>query len=89
MRIVPPPLSPGQVAVLRLGRQVAAALAREATDPALVLPMADRLAVAALALAVEIEASHRAGVASRDDETRSALATALADLERRGPVRCA
>ena len=87
MRIVLPPPGSDQVASLRLGRRVAAELAHEATDPTAVLTMADRLALATLALAVEIEASRRAGVAPLDDEVRPMLAAALVDLERRGTAR--
>ena len=73
--------------LLRLGRRVAAELAREAINPAAALAMADRLALATLALAVDVEASRRAGVALLDHEVRPMLAAALADLERKSTVR--
>ena len=69
-----------RVAVLRTGRLVAAELAREAIDPLATLTMADRLALAALALAVDLEASRRAGV-EPVAEARDMLATALAEIE--------
>ncbi len=75
--------------VLRVGRRLAAELAGEAIDPATALTMADRLALAtlALALAVDVEASRRAGVAPLDHEVRPMLAAALTDLERQSTVR--
>ena len=73
--------------VLRLGRRVAAELAREAVNPAATLTMADRLALATLALAVDVEASRRAGVAPLDHEVQPMLAAALADIEQKSTVR--
>ena len=83
------PVAAGRPAfdVLRLGRRLAAELAGEAIGPATDLTIADRLALATLALAVDVETSRRAGVAPLDHEVRPMLAAALADLERRGTVR--
>ena len=69
-----------RVAMLRTGRLMAAELAGEAVDPAADLTMADRLALAALALAVDPEASRRAGV-EPVAEAREVLAGALARIE--------
>ena len=82
MKPAPVTRGPDQAAVLELGRRIAADLAREAVDPAAALTMADRLALATLALAVEVETSRRAGVEPLDHEVRPALAAALADIER-------
>jgi hypothetical protein len=71
-----------RVAMLQAGRLVAAELAGEAIDPEAVLTMADRLALATLALAVDLEASRRAGV-EPVAEAREVLAGALARLEGR------
>ncbi len=83
------PVAAGRPAfdVLRLGRRLAAELAGDAVDPAAALTMTDRLALATLALAVDIEASRRAGVEPLDHEVRPMLAAALADLERKSTVR--
>ena len=62
-------------AVLRAGRRVAAELAGEATNPTADLTMSDRLA-----LAVDLEASRRAGV-EPVAEAREVLAGALARIE--------
>ncbi len=78
-----------RAAALWSGRRVVAELVHEATDPTAVLAMSDRLSLATLALAVEVEVSRRAGVASQDAELRSTLATALTALERRSVVRLA
>ena len=48
--------------VLEVSRRIAAELAAEALDPDAGLTLADRIALAALALAVDIKASQRAGV---------------------------
>ena len=69
-----------RVAMLRAGRLVAAELAGEAIDPEAVLTMSDRLALAALALAVDLEASRRAGV-EPVAEAREVLAGALTRIE--------
>ena len=69
-----------RVAILRAGRLVATELAGEAIDPEAVLTMADRLALATLALAVDLEASRRAGV-EPVPEAREVLAGALARIE--------
>ncbi len=67
-------------ATLQLGRLVAAELAGEAIDPEADLTMADRLALATLALAVDLEVSRRAGV-EPIAEAREILAGALARIE--------
>ena len=69
-----------RVAMLRAGRRVAAELAGEAVDPEADLTMADRLALATLALAVDLEASRRAGV-EPVPKAREVLAGALARIE--------
>ena len=69
-----------RVAMLRAGRLVAAELAGEAIDPEAVLTMADRLALATLALAVDLEVSARAGVEPCPN-ARDMLAAALAEIE--------
>ena len=69
-----------RVAMLRAGRLVAAELAGEAIDPLATLTMADRLALATLALAVDLEASRRAGVQPCPN-ARDMLAGALAEIE--------
>lgn len=74
-----PPGHAGFVA-LQLGRRVAAELAGDAVDPAADITMADRIALAALALAVDIEVSARAGVEPIAG-AREALAGALARIE--------
>lgn len=70
----------GRASVLQLGRRVAAELAGEAIDPAADRTMADRLALATLALAVDLEASRRAGV-EPVAEACEVLAGALARIE--------
>ncbi len=65
--------------MLRLGRLVAAELVGEALDPDADLTKADRLALAALALAVDIEVSRRAGVELMAN-AREKLADALAGV---------
>ncbi len=71
-----------RAAVLQKGRRVAAELAGEACDPASPLRMVDRLALATLSLAVDIEASRLAGVEPLTVEVRAGLAEALARIER-------
>ena len=66
--------------MLQAGRRVASDLAAEGVDPAADLTMADRLALCALSLAVDIEASRRAGVAPCPN-ARDMLATALTEIE--------
>ncbi len=68
--------------VLQLGRRVAAQLAGEAVDPAAALTMADRYALATLALAVEAEAAQRAEVEPATAEMLPLLAADLARIER-------
>ena len=74
------PAGHGAFATLQLGRRVAAELAGEAIDPEADLTMADRLALATLALAVDLEVSCRAGV-EPIAEARETLAGALARIE--------
>ena len=74
------PAGHDRASVLQLGRRVAAELAGEATSPASDLSMADRLALATLALAVDLEASRRAGI-EPVAEAREVLAGALARIE--------
>ena len=69
-----------RVAMLRAGRLVAAELAGEAVDRAADLTMADRLALATLALAIDLEVSARAGV-DPCPNARDMLAGALAEIE--------
>ena len=69
-----------RAAMLQLGRRVAGELAGEAIDPETALTMADRLALATLALAVDLEVSARAGV-EPVAEARDVLAEALARIE--------
>ena len=68
--------------VLPLGRRIAAELAGEALDPAAALTIADRMGLATLALAVEVEAARRAGTEPMTAEALPALAAALARFER-------
>ena len=75
------PFPHDRVAMLRAGRLVAAELAGEAVDPEATLTMADRLALATLALAVDLEASLRAGVEPCTTKAREWLADALAEVE--------
>ena len=75
-------LTPHDLAlVLQHGRRVSAELAVEAIDPDADLTMADRLALCSIALAVDIEASRRAGVEPLTDLNREMLAAALAEIE--------
>ncbi len=67
--------------ILLVGRRIAADLAGEACNPVSALPMADRMALAAMALAVEAEAAERAGVDPMTAETLPVLAAALARIE--------
>ena len=69
-----------RAAMLRAGRLVAAELAGEAIDPEAVLTMADRLALCALSLAIDLEVSARAGV-EPCPQARDMLAGALAQIE--------
>ncbi len=71
-----------RAAVLQKGRRIAAELAREACDPASPLHWVDRLALATLSLAVNVEASRLAGVQPLTAEARAHLADALARIER-------
>ena len=73
-----------RAAVLHKSRRIAAELAGEACDPGSDLTMADRLALAALSLAVDVEASRRAGVEPLTAQVRPWLAEELAEIERRG-----
>ena len=68
--------------VLRLGRRIAAELAGQACDPDADMSMADRFALATLSLAVDEEASRRAGVEPLTGETLPLLAADLARIER-------
>lgn len=72
----------GRAAVLQKGRRIAAELAGEACDPASPLRRVDRLALATLALAVDVEASRLAGVEPLTAVARTGLADALARIER-------
>ena len=74
------PAGHDRASVLQVGRRVAAELAGEAVDPVADLTMADRLALATLALAVDLEASRRAGV-EPVPEAREVLADTLARIE--------
>ena len=82
-----------RAAVLQKGRRIARDLAAEACDPASPLRMVDRLALAARALAVDVEASRLAGVEPLTAEARAQLADALARIEAEAtaaqPRRCA
>ncbi len=69
-----------RAAMLQAGRRVASDLAAEGVDPAADLTMADRLALATLALAVDLEVSARAGVEPCPN-ARDMLAAALAEIE--------
>ena len=69
-----------RAAMLQAGRRVASDLAAEGVDPAADLTMADRLALCALALAVDLEVSARAGVEPCPN-ARDMLAGALAEIE--------
>lgn len=66
--------------MLQLGRRLAGELASEAINPETALTMADRFALATLALAVDLEVSARAGV-EPIAEAREILAVALARIE--------
>ena len=70
-----------RAAVLAKGRRIAAGLAAEARDPASPLRWVDRLALATLALAVDVEASRLVGVEPLTAEARAQLAEALARIE--------
>ena len=70
-----------RASVLIVGRRIAADLATRALDPASGLRMADRVALAALVMAVDIEACRQAGVEPPTAELRAALSAALADVE--------
>ena len=74
------PASHDRAAMLRAGRLVAAELAGKAIDPNAVLTMADRIALATLALAVDLEVSTRAGVEPCAN-AHDMLANALAEIE--------
>ena len=69
-------------AVLQLGRRVAAELAGGAVDPSSALSMAGRYALATLALAVDAEASRRAGTEPMTAQMLPLLAADLARIER-------
>ena len=71
-----------RAAVLHKGRRIAAELAGEACDAGSDLTMADRLALAALSLSVDIEASRRAGVEPCTAQAHAWLAEGLAEIER-------
>ncbi len=75
-----------RAAVLQKGCRIAAELAGEACDPASPLHWVDRLALATLALAVDVEASRLAGVEPLTSEALAQLADALARIERGGPA---
>ena len=70
-----------RVAMLRAGRLVAAELAGEAIDPEAVLTMADRLALATMSLAIDLEVSTRAGVEPCTTKARAWLADELTLIE--------
>jgi hypothetical protein len=67
--------------MLRAGRLIAAELAGEAIDLEAVLTMADRLALATLSLAIDLEVSARAGVEPCTITARAWLADELALIE--------
>ena len=75
------PAGHDRASVLQVGRRVAAELAGEAVDPAADLTMADRLALATLALAVDLKVSRRAGLEPMAG-ARVMLAAALAEIRR-------
>ena len=74
------PTNHERATMLQAGRRVASDLAAEGLNPAAGLTMADRLALCALALAVDLEASRRAGV-EPCPHARDLLAGALAEVE--------
>ncbi len=78
------PAGHSRAEVLILGRRIAAELAGEALDPVAALTMADRVALATLALAVEAEAARRAGAEPMTAEALPLLADALAWIEAAG-----
>ena len=71
-----------RIEVLQIGRRVAAELAGEAVDPSSTLSMADRYALATLALAVEAEAARRTDVEPMTAHMLPLLAADLARIER-------
>ena len=71
--------------VLQIGRRVAAELAGEAVDPSSALSMVDRYALATLAIAVDAEASRRAGAEPMTAQMLPLLAADLARIERGAP----
>ncbi len=73
--------------VLRVGRRIAAELSSEAVDPAAALTMTDRLALAALSLAVDVEVSRCAGVEPCTAQARARLAHELASIEASRPPK--
>ena len=81
MRLDVLPVGRARAEMLLLGRRVAAELAVEAIGPGSALSMADRMALATLALAVEAEAARRAGAEPFTVEALPLLAAALARIE--------
>lgn len=75
------PASHHRLEVLQVGRRVAAELAGEAVDPSSTLSMADRYALATLALAVEAEAARRTDVEPMTAHMLPLLAADLARIE--------
>ena len=77
------PLDPhSRASVLIISRRLADALVARAFAATDALPLADRIALTKLVLAVDVEASRRVGLTTMTKEERDALTEALGEMER-------
>lgn len=77
------PLPPhARASVLIISRRLAEELVARAFDGTDVLPLADRIALMKLVLAVDVEACRRVGLTTMTREERDALTEALGEMER-------
>ncbi len=77
------PLTPHcRASVLIISRRLAEELVARAFDGTDALPLADRIALMKLVLAVDVEASRRVGLTTMTTEERDALTEALGEMER-------
>ena len=77
------PLTPHcRASVLIISRRLAEELVTRAFDGTDVLPLADRIALVKLVLAVDVEAARRVGLTTMTTEERDTLTKALGEMER-------
>ncbi len=78
------PLTPHcRASVLIISRRLAEELVTRAFDGTDALPLADRIAIMKLVLAVDVEASRRVGLTTMTKEERDELTKILGEMEQR------